>query len=435
MLSSEEIIEILSEWNFWSRELDTGKHREQTDKIVDWLKGVNKIICVVGVRRSGKSYILRQVAKKLSEKYGANNVLYVNFEEARFPKLKLDFLIKVYRAYREIVKPNRKPFLLLDEIQEVSQWEKFARTIHEKNEAKIVVTGSSSKLLSEELVTKLAGRDITIEIFPLSFREYLEFKGLKVKSRLDALTRKNEIVKHLREYVEYGGFPEVTLEENTDKKKMILRRYYETILVKDVEKRFKIRSIEKLETLASYLITSFSSPITYRKLARTLEIPVKTVERHVKHLETSRMIFNIERFSYSIKERVKSPRKIYCIDNGIITATGFKATRNMGRLIENIVAIELLRRKSLNPTVEVYYWKDNTGKEVDFIVKQGLKVIEIIQVSYKIEDPDTRKREIRAILKAKEKLKCKNLKIITWEEEAIENQVEIKPLWKWLLNI
>jgi predicted AAA+ superfamily ATPase len=436
-MKKEELITILADWNFWGKGLEVGIEREMyTNKIKEFLfSPLNKIISVYGVRRSGKSFILRQISKFLSEKYGAKNCLYINFEEVRLEKT-LETLLKAYEGFLEIVRPASKPFLILDEIQEVEGWEKFVRSLQEKNEAKIIVSGSSSKLMSEELASLLSGRDIPIEIFPLSFNEFLNFNKISIKSFEETLINKSLLIKSLREYLEFGGFPEVVIEKNENTKKEILKRYFETILVKDVKKRFKLRESDYLEKLGIFYLTNAASTISFNKLSKVLKIPTKTVERFSKFIAISRMIFFLEKFSFGARERIVSPLKVYSIDTGISNAIGFKFMENFGRSMENLVAIELQRRFK-KPNFEVFYFKDYQQNEVDFVLKEGLELKQLIQVTYASNKDEIEKREIKALLKACELLKCKDLLIITWDYEdeiKIKNKkIVFKPLWKWLL--
>jgi len=433
----EEIVEILSEWNFWGKGLDVGIERKfYVNYILRLLKSrINKIVTVFGVRRSGKSFILRQIAKKLSEEFGEKNILYVNFEEVRIPK-NLSTLLEIYDAYREIVRPDRKPFLLLDEVQEIKGWERFVRSFHEKNGGRIIVTGSSAKLMGEEFATLLSGRDIAIEVFPLNFPEFLEFRGIKIN--LSALwSERKRLLSELRIYLKWGGFPEIVLEENERMKIDILKRYFETILVKDVERRFRIREVSKIEFLASFYITNVSSLISYAKISRLLHIPVKTVERFSKHLSTSRMIFFIPRFSFKIKEKELSPRKVYSIDLGLANILGFRLIENIGKYMENLVAINLISRFR-PPLSNIFYFKDSQQHEVDFIIKENLKIKQLIQVTYASSLDEIEKRELRSLIKASNLLHCNNLLIITWNlEDEIkfkEKKIKFIPLWKWLLK-
>jgi len=345
-------------------------------------------------------------------------------------------LVEIYDAYREFIRPDKKPLLILDEVQEIKEWERFVRSLHEKNEARLIVSGSSAKLMSEDLATLLSGRDIPIEVFPLSFREFLEFKGVEASSEKDVIIRKFEIIQRLREYFEFGGFPEVVLEDEEEKKKAILRRYFETILVKDVERKFRVREKEKLEFLANFYITNVSSPITYTRVSKILNMPKKTVERFSSYLAASRALFFISRFSPTLKEQEKAARKVYSIDTGMSNAVGFRIFENYGKTMENIVAVELLRRFSTSPTVKIYYLKVNE-KEVDFVIKEGMRIKQLIQVSYVSSKDEISKKEVDALLKASEELKCNDLIIVTWDaEEQIEINgkiMKLVPLWKWLL--
>jgi predicted AAA+ superfamily ATPase len=433
-MEKEQIITTLSDWNFWTKDLDTGINRFYLKFCLDVVKSkANKILVITGVRRSGKSFLAKQIIKEIIKEVGRKNSLIVNFEEVSFDeKLDEKFLIKVWDAYKEIVKPEKRPIIVLDEIQRVTNWERFVRTLQEKNEAKIIITGSSAKLMSEELATLLTGRTIDLKVFPFSFQEFLCLKNIKAETKLEILARRDEILKLLREYFEFGGFPEVILEEREEIKKAILKKIKEDIIFQDVVRRFKIKEIEKLERLSNFYTSNMASPITFNKVSKFLKLPVKTVEKYSKNLETSNLFFFVKRFSFSLKEQENSPRKVYLIDNGIFTVSAFKLTENYGRMLENLVAVELKRRGK-----EVFYYKSN-NKEVDFVVKNARYAEKIIQVCYDISEYGAREREIKSLIKASESLKCKDLLIITWDlEDEIKvenNRIKFLPLWKWLLE-
>ncbi len=431
-------IEVLDKWNFWNKDIDTGIDRQVTEKIYNSLK-YNKIITITGIRRSGKSYIVRQLIKKLiGDGLLKENTLFVNFEEPFFEDIDLKKLTGIYEAYNEIIKPKTKPYLFLDEIQVVDGWERFARSLNEKGEANIVITGSSSKLMSDELATVLTGRQITYEIFPLSFNEFLTFNKIKINTKKDIYINADEIRKHIWNYVEFGGFPEIVLIEDTEIKTKIILEYYSSILNSDIINRYQIRSIDKIKKLAKFYISSIGSPITYRNLDNFLKIPTETISRFSNHLQTAKLIFFIDCFSFSFKKQHNYPRKIYCTDNGFFTSVGFRFMENRGRLIENTVAIELKRRQASDSSLDIYYWKNDLQEEVDFVIKDGLKVKQLIQVCYNMDNPNTRLREIKAMLKASSELKCSDLLIITWDYEAEEEhkgkKITFIPLWKWLLS-
>jgi len=436
-MQKEKLIEVLTKWNFWAKEIDSGILRDYTKKLLNFVK-TDKIISIVGVRRSGKSTIMKQIAKELIKKIGKEDTLIVNFEEPEFEDTDLNSLQKIYDAYLEIIKPKEKPFIFLDEIQNVNKWEKFVRSLNERKEAFVIVSGSSSKLLSEELATILAGRQLQFEIFPLSFNEFLNFNEIKIENKRDILINSQKIKSLFRAYLKFGGYPEVVLNKDEEFKIRTLRNYYNDILTKDVIRRFKIKESEKLSSLVKFYLTNISSTITFNSISKFLNLSVETIRRFSSYIETSKAIFFMKRFSFSVKEQEKSPRKVYVIDVGLANALGFKFSEDIGRVAENLVAIELKREQANNPNLEIYYWKDRQGKEVDFIVKENLKIKQLVQVCWSLEEHKTKSREVRALLKASKELKCNNLLMITGDyenEEKIGNKkITYKSLWKWLLE-
>ncbi len=431
-MRKEELLEILSDWNFWAKEIDTGFKREDyIRKLIPLITETNQIVCIAGIRRSGKSTIIRQLAKELG---GDTNTLIVNFEDERFIQRDLKLLRDIYDTYLEKVKPTKKPFIFLDEIQNVPEWERFARGVHERKEANIIISGSSSKLLSAELATLLTGRNLTFFAYPLSFKEFLKFKGIPAVTELEILAKRVEIKRALDEYMEFGGFPEVVL---STEKKGILLGYFDTILTKDTIERFNIREREKIKTLSKFYLTNIASPMSFQKVSSFLNIPHATVDRFSEYLQTACLVFFITKFSFSLKEQEKAQRKVYSIDSGLSNAIGFRFTKNSGKLMENIVATELKIRQSFEPGTEIYYWKDQSGREVDFLVKDGLKVSELIQVCQDMSDMGTKEREVKGLVRAMEEFNIKKGLIITEDfegDEKVKNkEIIYVPLWKWLL--
>jgi len=228
-----------------------------------------------------------------------------------------------------------------------------------------------------------------------------------------------------------GGFPEVHKFGGA-----ILSRIYNDIITKDILLRYKIKKIEDLRKLSKYLVTNFSGEITYSKLASTLGVKhVSTISNWVHFLENSFLILKLERFDFKLKQQFLAPKKVYCIDTGIINAIGFEFSRNIGRLMENAVAVELQRISNGN---EIYYWKDHQQNEVDFVVKSGNKIKQLIQVTYVFRREEVEEKEISSLLKAGTALKCNNLAVITWDYESSERRngrsITYIPLWKWLLH-
>jgi predicted AAA+ superfamily ATPase len=437
-MEKNEILEVLLDWNFWKKELYLGEKREgYLEKAKKFLDS-NMVIAIIGVRRAGKSILMRQIAKSLIDSgEKKENILIVNFEDKRFISPDLKLLDEIYSTYVQELNPERV-FIFLDEIHKVKNWEKWVRTFHELEKGKVIISGSSSNLLKGELASLLTGRHLDINVFPLSFSEFLKFKKVEIKDKLDLINKKNQIIFLLKEYLEFGGFPEVV---KSSEKKEILINYFDDIITKDIVERHKIRKIEKLKLLAKFYLTNISSLITFSSVEKFLKIGKETVENFSSYLEESFLIFFNYMFHPSLKNQEKAPRKVYCIDNGIANAIGFKVSENFSKLMENVVAIELKKKSLDNPNIEIFYWKEygkSEGKEVDFVVKNGFNIDQLIQVTYASNRDEIKEREIDALIKASELLNCKNLSIITWDYEdelKVNNKkIECIPLWKWLLN-
>jgi hypothetical protein len=437
-MKKDEIELILLDWNFWVKRLDIGIRRKEYLEALEKLINTGFIVDVIGVRRSGKSTIIKQFADYLIQKKNVDvrDILIVNFEDPRFTELSLELLQQIYSTYLERVKQTKeKPYIFLDEVHKVKEWERFVRYLHEKKEAFLLVSGSTSQLSSKELSTLLTGRHLSLVVFPLNFKSFLEFKGIEIKNRLELLAKRIEIKRLLREYLEFGGFPEVVLKTE---KRQILQNYYNDILTRDVVDRFKIKEMDKLKALTKYYMTNISNPISFNSVKKFLNIPLRTVERFSYYLESCFLIFFVKVFSKSIKKQEKVPRKVYCIDCGIPNVVGLRFSENIGRLAENLVFLELIQEHFKNPLVEVYYWKDYSGREVDFVVKSGLEVKQLIQVCWNVEDEKTKEREVTALLKAMDEFKLKEGLVITedYEDKEARNEkiITYKPLWKWLLE-
>src|SRR3989344_4887021 len=429
MLSKDLIIEILEDWNFWKKDLDIGIIRGSYLERLEKLSQTQQVITITGVRRAGKSTLIKQyISTKIKKGEERRNFLYVNLEEPKFrSELSLEFLQTIYEAYLEILNPSSKPSLFLDEVQLIPGWEKFVRGLHEKNKATIFVSGSSAKLLSKEFATVLTGRHVDLKIYPLIFQEFLGFKGLIIKDQLDVFSQKTKIKQLLKEYLEYGGYPLVALKES---KKEILTNYFEDILSKDVAERYRIKKVEKLRGLAQFYLTNVSSLASFRKIKEFLGISLDTVERFSFYLEESYLLFLKNKFSYSLKEQEINPRKIYCIDNGIKNLVSFRFSENLGSSYENAVFFQLLVLGR-----DIFYWKGK--QECDFIIKQEGKITDAMQVCFNFSR-ENEERELSGLLEALNNFKLREGKIITadLEETRVINKKKIMfiPLWKWLLE-
>jgi predicted AAA+ superfamily ATPase len=434
-MNKNELIRILQDWNFWRRELEIGVPRDQYLASVKQFLDTNQVLTITGPRRAGKSFLMRQAALALTHHgVGKENILIANFEDPRFPELNTKLLEQLYETYLEFLTPKGPIYVFLDEVQEIDGWERWVRYMHELKKAKLVVSGSNAKLLSRELGTLLTGRHLDVTVFPLSFLEFLAFNGVSVTDRLDLLNKRVAIQGLLRKYLEFGAFPEVSLSQQ---KQAILLSYFEDLVTKDLLRRFKVRKPQELKALIKYYLSNTATLTTFHAIAKFLRLSPVTVDKFSSYLEQVYLVFFLKRFSFKVREQEKNPRKVYAIDTGLSNTVGFRFSENVGRLAENVVFLHLKRQQTLNPNAELYYWKDPHHREVDFVVKEGAKVNELIQVCWNVEDARTKDRELRSLVKAMEELKASRPLVITEEYEAEEmfkgTRITFVPLWKWLL--
>jgi predicted AAA+ superfamily ATPase len=427
---------LLAEWT--GRNLPKCIHRDVNLNNYLSLK-VNKIIVLNGFRRVGKTFILYDFATGLMNNYSKEEIIHINFEDERIP-LNTEFLTELLPTIKEFFgKPIK--YLLLDEIHNIPGWSKWLRRIYDTENIVIFVSGSSSKMSEEEIPTELRGRFLEIKVFPLSFKEYLVFKDMHFDMKTVGYsdTYKPKLLRGLNEYLTYGGLPEIVLFDK-DKKFELAQSYYNTVIKRDIIDRFKIRNEQLLKAIITLLLNSkeYSISKMYNTLKSTGYSASKgTVQKYISYVEKSYFYFNVPIFSYKVKDQMQYPRKIYFIDNVFINAISTKFSSNYGQLYENVVAVELKRRKK-----DVYYWKNLEKEEVDFVLVDDGKVKELIQVCYDATDLNTRKREEKALLKAGKALNCKNLIIISNEQETevdsewfgIKAKILYIPLWKWLLE-
>jgi predicted AAA+ superfamily ATPase len=438
-MDKNELLAILKDWNEWQAPLsDIGIIRpEYLDRLEGLIEGSNQVITITGPRRAGKSYLMRQMGRKLSDKgIKRENILFVNFEDPRFTSLDTKLLGQIYDVYKGFVSPTDTPYIFLDEVQDVAGWEKWVLTMHELKKARIIVSGSNAHLLSRELGTLLTGRHIDLTVFPLSFAEYLKFNKIETAKPMDIIGKEAEIDGSLRRYIESGSFPEVVL---SAKKTEVLLNYFEDLLTKDLFKRFRVRKAALMKALIKYYLSNASNLMTFSAAGRALKANPDTVEKFCGYFEDVYLFFSLKRFSFKVKEQEKSPRKIYSVDTGLCNSLGFRFSENIGRLAENIVFLALKRKQILDPQTELFYWKDVDHREVDFVVKEGLKVSRLIQVCWDMRDEKTKNRELRSLQKAMKELKIKDAIIITdsmeGEEDIGGDVVKVVPLWKWLLAV
>lgn len=425
-------IEKLNEWNPWW----------ESEKAIDELKGrdrpkykhligsveLKEITVITGVRRSGKSTLMFQMIDFLMKKgITPEQILFVNLEDK---KLMNDSLGDIYRCYRENINLDKKAYIFLDEVHRKDGWESWIRKKYDlKSNEKFIVSGSCSYLLKKEYSTLLTGRNIAFEVFPLSFEEFLSFKGVvidkeKLKKGIVLEKTKFSISKSLREYITFGGFPEIFLKPK-QYKNMVLAQYFDDILYKDIVSRYNL-NVQKAKELALYFMANFTSLMSLRNLRNTLKISYDAIKDYLSYYKGAFLFFTLDYFSYSLKEQKANASKVYCIDNGLRNAVSFKFSKDDGKLAENIVLIDIISSEK-----EAYYWK-NHG-EVDFIIKNKDQSLAAINVCYSDEIPE---REAKSLLEFKKQFKkAGRLVIITRDIEKYEQGIRFIPLWKYLLGL
>jgi predicted AAA+ superfamily ATPase len=387
-----------------------------------WLDS-NLIKAILGPRRAGKSLFCLELLKD-------RQFAYFNFDdEGLAGGIKSGELMKELHAVYGGVKT-----MLFDEIQNFPDWELFANRLQREG-YNLVVTGSNANLLSRELATALTGRHMPIEILPFDFKEFLRAKKYASNKEYQNLPQERGKLLGLAElYLRSGGFPEIAV-KNLDARDY-LGVLYDSLLFKDVVKRHRIRFAPQIDSLCSYLINNICGAYSSRKLAAILGFKSDmTVEKYVGYLAEAYMIFSLHCYSAKAGERIKTPKKVYAVDNGFVDAKAVQFSPDSGKLMENLVFCELVK-KGAEINRDLFYYRTRGGREVDFIIKKGLAVTELIQVSYDTDNVATEQRETKALVEAAGELKTDNLKIITWdtEKEIKKNgkTVTLLPLWKWL---
>lgn len=391
-----------------------------------WLDS-NLIKVVLGPRRAGKSVYSLMLLKD-------RPFMYFNFDEeviATLDNIDTHELMKELHAAYGPVKT-----IFFDEIQNLSNWELFANRLHREG-YNLMLTGSNAHLLSKELATHLTGRHMPIEILPFDFSEFLVAKKFTMDPQYASLPeRRGELLNLMENYLRSGGFPEVAV-NNLDPKGY-LGVLFDALLFKDVVKRHKVKFSTQVGVLAAHLINNFSSLYTVRKLLEALNLKsATTVEKYIDYLEEAYLIFSLLRYSPKSIQRIKSPRRVYAVDNGFVTAKAIQHSPDKGKLMENLVFMELVKR-GFKPEREIFYYKTRNNREIDFVLKKGAEILELVQVCYESINSSVEDREAKALAEASGELKVDTLTVLTWDEELeVEKDgktIQFKPLWEWLLE-
>ena len=345
------ILSVLKLWNPWEKEINYGiLRRKYIDLIYNFINN-REILLLKGIRRSGKSTIIKQLIKELIKNgVDKKQILYINLEDYNFANnLNVHLFEEIFVAYKNYSKNIKKSYIFIDEIQKIDGWEKWIRTYYDREtNIKFILTGSSASLLSKELSTLLTGRNISFTIMPLSFIEFCEFS-------------KNQ---NLEEYMKFGGFPEIVLNESEEKKRILLEQYFTDIVNRDIIDRYNIRNAKQLIEIARYLISTAGSKISLNKLSKVFGISRDSLVLYINYMIDAYLLYEVTYFSYSAKIRhdVTKLPKLYVLDNGLINVVNIKYSENISKMFENTVLIKLLEKYK-----EIQYWSE-LKSEVDFIV-------------------------------------------------------------------
>lgn len=397
-----ELIETLqSELEDRLSELDGSMQREV--KLVEIDK---KISVAIGMRRTGKTYLLlMRIKELLAEGIHSSRILYVDFEDDRLLPLTQEKLANIidgfYSCYPE--NHNTTCYLFLDEIQNVQEWALVIRRIFSSKKIKIYLTGSSAKLLSKEIATSLRGRSISTEVWPLSFSEYLYAVADNLPELSKSKKSKDFFKKHLNDYIKIGGFPE-TIHQSEINRVKILQEYVQIVLFRDIVERHKITNIVAIKYMIYYLLSNTATSLSANKLYNDLKsqgfsLGRSTVYDYLSYIEDAYLIFSVPLFSESVRKTQSNPRKIYAIDTALVNASRLKTIGNKGRYLENLVYLELRRRDD-----EIYYYLTEDRYEVDFFTKSLDGSLHLYQVVWDVTSSDTHEREKRALEQAQEEL-------------------------------
>lgn len=420
--------------DFHERELPQLMARHQ---VMPWVPG--KANVVIGMRRSGKTWFCYQQMQELLEKgLKKERLLYLNFEDERLlPFSDRDFQLVLETYYRKFPElKNERCYLFLDEVQRIENWDRFVRRILDSEQLSVCVTGSSSRLLSTEIATSLRGRSFTIEIFPFSFREFVRYQNVEVKSTRQFGSKARATLQNLvGRYLKIGGFPEVQALDDEIRRE-VLRNYLDVVILRDVVERHSIGNTVALRYLIRHILSAPATRFSVNKFYNSLRsqgvaCTKNNLYDYLEHLTDTFLLYQVPISSRSETVRRVNPKKIYSIDPGLLEAMSLCMTDDRGALLETLVYMHL-RRQGYAP--DYYVTKD--GAEVDFVLsgpkRSGRR---LIQVCWDIHDPATQKREVRALLSAMEDLGVSRGTIVTWmDEDDSDERLHIVPAWKWLLT-
>ena len=397
-------------------------------------ENLEHILAVVGPRRAGKTYFMYQLIQSLLQggRHKKEDILFIDFEDYRLGGFTGDDMNELLAAFHQLAGQYPR-FLFFDEVQNLPDWSRILRTLHNRRRFNIIVSGSNSKLLSREVATELRGRYDDILMLPFSFQEHIRYQKISLTPATLHTAARGKILAAFDRYVRHGGFPEVVMAQNEMERRKLLQNYYKTIFYRDILERYNIKARYVLDALMNEFLESYSTIFSISKFEKTLKLndlpgSKRTIANYLQYLQEAFFIIVNEKFAFSPRKRIMNPKKIYLADNGF-ASLGRPFVENRGRVLENVVAIELFRRNT-----EMYYFKDKN--ECDFIIKDGTRVKCAFQVCWELTERN-RKREISGLVEACKALGLRAGVIMTYDQEQQikENgiRISILPVWKWLL--
>lgn len=431
-MNSDVLPRVIAEW-VRGAELPTLTPREQP---LPDLAAPRPVLAVAGPRRAGKTYFLYQLIEDLlrAGKARRDDILFVDFEDYRLSDFRPDDMEKLLAAFHQITgKPPR--FLFFDEIQRLPSWSRVVRTLHNTRKYSIVVTGSNATLLSSEIATELRGRYEDCLILPFSFREFLRFRNIEWTPALLATPEVGLVLKAFDDYLRYGGFPELAGRAGEAAKRRLLQSYFDTIFYKDVLDRHGIRARQLLDIVMKNILESYAAAFSISAFEKQLKEhglagSKRSIADYLRYLEEAFFLIALEKFDFSPRKRMMNPKKVYLTDTGF-SLLGGAFTENRGRLLENVVAIELFRNRR-----RAMYFK---GKgECDFILQEWTRPSEAWQVCWELAGSNE-KREVSGLAEARRELGVSEGGILTYNQEGSRTldgaKIPLIPVWKWLLKV
>ncbi len=382
---------------------------------IEELLASKQIKLITGPRRTGKSTEALLILKD-------KNFAYLNFDDGKLLKAWDDDL--VWESL-QLVYPNFD-YLLLDEVQNLDGWDLWVSKLYRQG-INLVITGSNAKLLSSEMATLLTGRYIQIEMFPFSLAEFFAWNHKSLSEILP------EDLLLTNDYLHHGGYPETVVARSLTQN--YLSTLFDSIVWKDIAKRHNVRNVEDLNNLAMYLVSNFCNPLSANMLAEELGLSsVATTKKFMGYLQEPYLFYYLPRYNNKLKLMKKAPQKVYVVDNGFVEAKAFNVSENLGRLLENQVFIELVRR-GYDTEKSLFYYRSRNDKETDFVTRRGTHIDSLIQVCYDLSSEKTLRREVDSLIECAGELKCENLVIVTMNEERVieknGHEIKVVPIHKF----